>query len=57
MHDAQFVIRLRSPAATRTRRPTIRTDSDVYTRMIREAGRGRLHRYYVIEGASHVDSC
>ncbi len=28
----------------------IRTDSDVYTRMIRDAGRGSLHRYYVIEG-------
>ena len=34
----------------------IRTDSDVYTRMIRAAGRGSLHRYYVIEGGSHVDS-
>ena len=34
----------------------IRTDSDVYTRMIRAAGRGALHRYYVIEGGSHVDS-
>ena len=34
----------------------IRTDSDVYTRMIRDAGRGGLHRYYVIEGGSHVDS-
>ncbi len=34
----------------------IRTDSDVYTRMIRAAGRGGLHRYYVIEGGSHVDS-
>ena len=34
----------------------IRTDSDVYARMIRDAGRGGLHRYYVIEGGSHVDS-
>ena len=34
----------------------IRTDSDVYTRMVRAAGRGALHRYYVIEGGSHVDS-
>jgi Tannase and feruloyl esterase/3HB-oligomer hydrolase (3HBOH) len=34
----------------------IRTDSDVYTRMIRAAGRGALHRYYVIEGGSHVDA-
>ncbi|MEA2134618.1 MAG: hypothetical protein QOC68_2527 [Solirubrobacteraceae bacterium] len=33
----------------------IRTDSDVYTRMIRAAGRGAMHRYYVIEGGSHVD--
>jgi Tannase and feruloyl esterase/3HB-oligomer hydrolase (3HBOH) len=33
----------------------IRTDSDVYTRMIRAAGRGSLHRYYVITGGSHVD--
>ena len=34
----------------------IRTDSDVYARMIRDQGRGGLHRYYVIEGGSHVDS-
>jgi hypothetical protein len=34
----------------------IRTDSDVYTRMIRAAGRGGMHRYYVITGGSHVDS-
>jgi hypothetical protein len=34
----------------------IRTDSDVYARMIRAAGRGALHRYYVIQGGSHVDS-
>ncbi len=33
----------------------IRTDSDVYTRMIDEAGRGSLHRYYVIDGGNHVD--
>ncbi|MEU1196339.1 tannase/feruloyl esterase family alpha/beta hydrolase [Streptomyces sp. NPDC005813] len=30
-------------------------DSDVYARMIDEQGRGRLHRYYVIEGGTHVD--
>jgi hypothetical protein len=34
----------------------IRTDSDVYTRMIRAAGRGAMHRYYVIAGGGHVDS-
>ncbi|HEV3483841.1 MAG TPA: tannase/feruloyl esterase family alpha/beta hydrolase, partial [Vicinamibacterales bacterium] len=33
----------------------IRTDSDLYTRMIRSAGRGNLHRYYVIEDGNHVD--
>ncbi len=33
----------------------IRTDSDIYTRMIREAGRGKLHRYYVVQGGNHVD--
>ncbi|MER5712563.1 tannase/feruloyl esterase family alpha/beta hydrolase [Streptomyces sp. NPDC002122] len=31
-------------------------DSDVYARMVREAGRGRLHRYYRIEGGTHADS-
>ncbi|GGN51053.1 hypothetical protein GCM10011579_006450 [Streptomyces albiflavescens] len=30
-------------------------DSDVYARMIDESGRGRLHRYYVIDGGTHVD--
>jgi len=34
----------------------IATDSDVYTKMIRDAGLGSLHRYYVIEGGTHVDS-
>jgi hypothetical protein len=33
----------------------ISRDSDVYTRMIAEAGRGGLHRYYRIEGGNHVD--
>ena len=33
----------------------IATDSDVYTRMIAERGRGALHRYYVIEDGNHVD--
>jgi hypothetical protein len=30
--------------------------SDVYARMVQWAGRGDLHRYYVIEAATHVDS-
>jgi hypothetical protein len=33
----------------------IRTDSDVYARMIQAAGRGELHRYYTVEAGSHVD--
>jgi hypothetical protein len=32
------------------------TDSDVYTKMIRDNGLGSRHRYYVIEGGTHVDS-
>ncbi|MGW6564876.1 tannase/feruloyl esterase family alpha/beta hydrolase [Streptomyces sp. NPDC054975] len=31
-------------------------DSDVYARMVRESGRGYLHRYYRIEGGTHTDS-
>ncbi|PZS35586.1 MAG: tannase/feruloyl esterase family alpha/beta hydrolase [Pseudonocardiales bacterium] len=31
------------------------TDSDVYDQLIRQAGRGWLHRYYRIEGGNHVD--
>ncbi|MEE1757435.1 3-hydroxybutyrate oligomer hydrolase family protein [Streptomyces sp. SP18CS02] len=31
-------------------------DSDVYARMVREAGRGGLHRYYRIEDGTHTDS-
>ncbi|MET8505550.1 tannase/feruloyl esterase family alpha/beta hydrolase [Streptomyces sp. NPDC004787] len=31
-------------------------DSDVYARMVREAGRGFLHRYYRVEGGTHTDS-
>lgn len=31
------------------------TDSDVYTRLIAAQGRGRLHRYYVVEDGNHVD--
>jgi hypothetical protein len=30
-------------------------DSDVYARMIDASGRGRLHRYYTVEGGTHVD--
>ncbi|MFF8974725.1 3-hydroxybutyrate oligomer hydrolase family protein [Streptomyces sp. NPDC014995] len=31
-------------------------DSDVYARMVREAGRGDLHRYYRIEDGTHTDA-
>lgn len=34
----------------------ISQDSDVYARMVREAGRGHLFRYYRIEGGTHTDS-
>jgi hypothetical protein len=34
----------------------ISTDSDVYTEMIADQHRDRLHRYYRIEGGNHVDS-
>lgn len=34
----------------------ISTDSDVYARMIRKAGRSRLHSYYVVEDGNHVAS-
>ncbi|WP_329341870.1 tannase/feruloyl esterase family alpha/beta hydrolase [Streptomyces sp. NBC_00663] len=30
-------------------------DSDVYARMIDTRGRGRLHRYYTVQGGTHVD--
>jgi hypothetical protein len=30
-------------------------DSDTYARLVREAGRGHLHRYYRFEGGTHVD--
>jgi len=32
------------------------TDSDVYDRLVDQAGSGRLHRYYLIEDGNHVDS-
>jgi fermentation-respiration switch protein FrsA (DUF1100 family) len=31
------------------------TNSDVYAELVRDRGRGSLHRYYVIEDANHVD--
>lgn len=34
----------------------IATDSDVYASMIADEHRGRIHRYYTIEGGTHVDS-
>ncbi|MGP3983605.1 3-hydroxybutyrate oligomer hydrolase family protein [Streptomyces sp. KR80] len=34
----------------------ISQDSDVYARMVRDAGRGGLHRYYRIEGGTHTDA-
>lgn len=34
----------------------ISQDSDVYARMVREAGRGALLRYYRIEDGTHTDS-
>jgi hypothetical protein len=33
----------------------IATDSDVYDRLVRDQGRGGLHRYYRVEGGTHVD--
>ncbi|MCW2777328.1 MAG: LigA [Frankiales bacterium] len=33
----------------------IRQDSDVYDRMVDAAGKGKLHRYYVVQGGNHVD--
>jgi hypothetical protein len=33
----------------------IDADSDVYTEMIADAGRNKLHRYYTIEDGNHVD--
>ena len=33
----------------------IRTDSDVYDRLVADAGRSSLHRYYRFEAGNHVD--
>jgi hypothetical protein len=33
----------------------INADSDVYAEMIGDAGRSKIHRYYVIEDGNHVD--
>ena len=33
----------------------ISTDSDIYDRMIERKGRASLHRYYRVEGGTHVD--
>ena len=32
-----------------------RTDADVYDRLIADAGRDRLHRYYTVEDGTHTD--
>jgi len=34
----------------------IRKDSDVYAPMVAAAGKGAIHRYYVIDKGNHVDS-
>jgi hypothetical protein len=34
----------------------IRTDSNVYSRLVRDKGLGNMYRYYVIGKGNHVDS-
>ncbi|GAA3243352.1 hypothetical protein GCM10020256_68070 [Streptomyces thermocoprophilus] len=31
-------------------------DSEVYARMVDASGRGRFHRFYAVEGGTHVDA-
>ena len=33
----------------------IRVQSDHYAKLVKDAGKGHLHRYYVVEGGTHVD--
>jgi hypothetical protein len=33
----------------------IRTDSDVHRLLVKQAGHGNIHRYYVIDEGNHVD--
>lgn len=33
----------------------VSANSDTYSQLVKSAGRGKLHRYYVIEDGNHVD--